>query len=401
MLQDPGLWGSLWQGRLHAYEELARQRLQGVGAEPEQKPASALTARRLRRLSSGLTAQLAALSGHFQQLIPAGTSAPKSAIPLVLPSGIPPVLKCYENLFRDWSWGSAEAEQSLEIVRDLAPRSLGRLAVYGAGAGRLAVDVHTALEPEHTVALDINPFPLLVAARLVRGEEVSLPEFPVGPHSEEGVVVHQTLRAPSLPGPNFVFAFADALRPPFAAGSLDTVLTSWVVDALDADVADTATVINQVLRAGGTWINAGPLRFDGPLAQAYSREEVHQIVEDCGFELLGRFTRSIDYFKSPHSGSHRRESLFCFAARKRTDATPRRIEGVYAGWLLDAHQPVPMTPSGNGLRRNSVFTIGVLSLVDGKRSLTDIAAALGKQWHVAPETLLEPLREFFAKLALR
>ncbi len=399
LVREPEPWASAWSRRCDSYVELAQQKLRELEGQLQRPGLSPRTRRRMHRLSAGLAEQRDQLAQHFAALGRRTSTPAHSAIPLVLPSGNPPVLKCYENLFRDWSWGAAEAAQSLELVRRLAPAPLGKLAVYGAGAARLAVDVHTALVPERTVALDLNPFPLLVAARLLQGEAVSLPEFPVGPHTDEDVVVGQTLRCTSDVGSRFCLAFADALRPPFAPASLDTVLTSWVVDALDASFVQTALSINHVLRAGGTWINVGPLRFDGPLVEAFSIEEVLEITQARGFELLKRETHVLDYFHSPHSGSRRAEAVFCFAARKLVDVAEPVTEGVRAAWLLDPNQPVVLGERASALRRNSIVTIGVLSLVDGRRSLMDIARALGEQWRVPPESLVEPLRELFAQLA--
>ncbi len=71
--------------------------------------------------------------------------------------------------------------------------------------------------------------------------------------------------------------FADALEPPFAPGTLDTVLTPWFIDAVNADLRQTLTAINRALRLGGTWLNVGPLRFDGALSSSYVMEDVREI----------------------------------------------------------------------------------------------------------------------------
>ena len=51
------------------------------------------------------------------------------------------------------------------------PEGLQRLAVYGAGAGRLAADIHQHLRARRRrFALDVNPLPFLIADRLLAGE---------------------------------------------------------------------------------------------------------------------------------------------------------------------------------------------------------------------------------------
>lgn len=359
------------------------------------------TRRRLERFGDGLKEQRAQLVEHFGLLGAPPAKVARGSLPFGSPAGSSGALKCYEHLFRDWGWGVAEAAQSLDLVRRLAPPKLGKLAVYGAGAGRLAVDVHRTLGPELTVATDLNPFPLLVAARLIQGATVRLPEFPIGPHAVEDEVVFHSLRCDARPEGAFSFAFADVLRPPFAPASLDTVLTSWVIDALDSNLEQTLLAIQRVLRPYGTWINIGPLRFDGPLAEAHSLDEVLELARGCGFEVTTRFTHAVDYFHSPHSGTRRTETVFCFAARKATGVTAPLSEGVRAAWLIDPQEPVKLTGAASSLRKSSVLAIGVLGLVDGQRSLQDIAEALAAQWRLPPEALIDPLREFLAPLTDR
>ncbi|HTV23267.1 MAG TPA: methyltransferase domain-containing protein, partial [Polyangiaceae bacterium] len=228
-----------------------------------------------------------------------------------------------------------------------------------------------------------------------------LPEFPIGPHAVQDEVVFQSLRCDWKLDESFCFAFADALRPPFAPASFDTVLTSWVIDALDADLEQTMLAIGRVLRPHGTWINVGPLRFDGPLVAAYSLDEVLEMARGCGFEVSTRFTHTVDYFHSPHSGTRRSETVFGFAARKATGVAAPLGDGVRAAWLIDPRQPVTLTAAAKALRKSSVMAIGVLALVDGERSLLDIAQALAAQWRLPPEALVDSLREFLASLADR
>lgn len=402
LVPDPDVWVAVWRRRCELYGELAQQQLRSLEAQHTDPGALASTRRRLQRVSAGLKVQHEQLSEHFALLgerAPARPGASQLASSFASSGGASAVLKCYEHLFRDWSWGTAEAEQSLDLVRLLAPPRLGKLAVFGAGAGRLAVDVHARLEPECTVATDLNPFPLLVASRLVRGETIHLPEFPLGPHGEDDVVVNQTLRCSSPVDSRFSLAFADVLCPPLAAASIDTVLTSWVIDAVDAGLDRTIAAIQRVLRPGGVWINIGPLRFDGPVREAYGIEEAVETAKRQGFELSSRFTQAVDYFHSPHSGTRRQETVFCFAACNTRGHSAPRQPGVHAPWLLDLHRPIPITADVQALRRSSVLTTGILSLVDGTRSLSNIAQVLGAQWRLPPEALLDALREFFTPLA--
>ena len=104
------------------------------------------TRQRLLRIADGFAQQLEAVTSLFEPL-DAGTDEMVAA---AIPSRPEPgsqlaILECYEHLFRDWVWGERECALTLDFVKPLVPAGLGRVAIYGAGAGRLAVDVHQTL----------------------------------------------------------------------------------------------------------------------------------------------------------------------------------------------------------------------------------------------------------------
>jgi hypothetical protein len=57
-----------------------------------------------------------------------------------------------------------------------------------------------------------------------------------------------------------------------------------------------------------------------------------------------------------------------------------------------------VTPALVALGRTSMFTTGVLSMIDGTRSIVDVARALGKAWGIEPARLHDELRAFLARL---
>jgi hypothetical protein len=125
----------------------------------------------------------------------------------------------------------------------LGGTALGTL-VLGAGAGRLAYDLHQQLPADNTVALDFNPLLALVAARAVSGEGVELWEFPVAPRSIGDHAVLRTLVAPEPVRDGFHLILGDVLRPPLVTGSIDVVVTPWVVDILPEDFRHFAARVN-------------------------------------------------------------------------------------------------------------------------------------------------------------
>ena len=197
----------------------------------------------------------------------------------------------------------------------------------------------------------------------------------------------------------FSFVFADALRPPIPAGSLDAVVTSWFIDVARADLRQTAAAINRVLRPGGLWVNLGPLRFHAVLSRAYTIEETHEIVARQRVRAAvarppgAAVLRFAGQRLAPHA-----TSVFRFAARKTGEAAAVDIPDPLPPWVANPLVPIPITQSLVALGRTSMFTTGVLSMIDGQRSIVDVARELGAAWGVEPARLQDELRAFLARL---
>ena len=406
LLEDPELWRATWAARLADYATAVASRVRALDVEAQSPTLLPRTRARVVRSAAALADQQRQVSALLADLAggdPMSASASAPPIPQrPAPQDQLLVLECYENIFRDWVWGDRENDILRAIVVDLFSTAPRALAVYGAGAGRLAFDVHRTLAPRQTFAFDINPLPLSVAARLLDGKTVELVEFPVAAHGDDQVVIRHQLQPPALAPEGLTLMFADAYRPPFAPGSLEAVLTPWFIDATSVDFRDTAAAINRVLRPGGLWVNCGPLRFRDELSRSYVIEEVIDIVADSGFAVGERARHDIPYFDSPSSGSRRTETVFSFAARKSGEvmrpAGGSTSPASYPAWITDPRLPVPPAPALATLQRSSVFTAGVLSLVDGKRSLADIAGVLAASWQAPPAAMLDQLRVFFVGL---
>jgi uncharacterized protein YbaR (Trm112 family) len=331
LVPDPPLFRAHWLGQLEEYLAITETRVRELGNERRGEHLLPQTRQRLLSVIRAMDVERASIRERFAALVAGVERLPASAIPTsFVRAGDLPILKCYENVFRDFAWGQRESKLALEHVARLASAALGQMAVFGAGAGRLALDVHRALAPEQSFALDINPLPLLIADELMRGRTLELYEFPIAPHTAEGVAVLERLSYPESVPPGLTLVFADARTPPFRPASLDTVLTPWFIDAVGRDVRETAATIRRVLRPGGMWLNLGPLRFEGPLSRVYAIEEVLELVKQSGFELVQHFREDVPYFDSPFSGSRRHETVFtyptsiCRGSRTRTYPSPSR-----------------------------------------------------------------------------
>jgi len=399
LVDDPGLWRTLWLRRLDDYSSSAEMRVGALRHEADAPDLLPRTRQRLLRIADGLGEQVETVTALFEPLDAGSDPLTAAAIPSrPEPGAQAAVLECYEHLFRDWVWGQRENELSLAFLEPAVPEGLGRVAFYGAGAGRLAVDLHQRRGPTATFALDVNPLPFLIADRLLAGETLRLPEFPVDPNSEAEVVVARELSRPYAVRDGFRLVFADALRPPFAPGTLDAVVTSWFIDVARADLRQTAAAVNRALRPGGLWVNVGPLRFHTTLSRSYTIEEALDIVGQSRFELSSHDRQHIPYFDSPVSGSRRSDTVFRFVARKSGEAPAIDIPDPLPPWVVNPLLPIPITPALVALGQMSMFTTGVLSMIDGARSIVEVSQALGAAWGVDPGRLHDELRAFLARL---
>ncbi len=307
----------------------------------------------------------------------------------------------YANIHRDWAWGDDENEASLRqiqaVLHDHA--ELGDVLVLGAGAGRLAYDIHTTMNCASTVALDFNPLLLLVARAVTRGEQVNMYEFPLAPLALEDDAVLRKLTAPEPVDDSFHLVLADALRPPFPEGRFDTVVTPWLIDIISEDLPVFAARINRLLKKEGRWVNFGSLAFSSPLeSRRYSPEEVKAIVAECGFSDPYVSQATIPYMCSPASRHGRRERVFSFSAYKERDADKPERHTSLPDWLVKGDDPVPAVPSFRQQAMTTQIYSFIMSLIDGKRSIKDMAAVLEKQRLMTKAEAEPAIRTFLTKM---
>ena len=249
-----------------------------------------------------------------------------------------------------------------------------------------------------TVAADVNPLFAAVARRMYAGEQLELYEFPVAPRDLGAHAVLRTLAAPAPARPGLGFVLADAMQAPFAPGSFHTVVTPWLVDVIDADLADLAAAINGWLTPEGRWVNTGTLFFQQRDAvQCYAAEEVREVVADAGFAGVRWHEERIPYLHSPASRHARMEDCVTFVAT-RSRPVPLRRRPRVPEWQVSSDVPVPLLPAvASRLLSMRVYAF-VASLVDGQRSLRDIAAVLVQERLLADDEALGAVREFLRRL---
>jgi len=405
LFADPDASLGEWRSRLHfSLQQLAHE-VKRLSSAINNGELRALTKARLERL-------LAATEAHRSQLqkilapIDVQSMQVSYESHLAMRTRLPVgqgLNTYYANVHRDWAWGDTENAASLQQITAVLAESgnteTGDTLVLGAGACRLAYDIHQTGASGRTVAVDFNPLLLLIAQQMVRGQELQVHEFPLAPASIDDVAILRTLSAPQAANEGFSLVLADVLRPPFAPGSFDTVLTPWLIDIVDEDLPVFAARINRLLKPGGRWLNFGSLAFDHPdRARRYSSEEVLEIVAEQGFGTPNVVQDRIPYMCSPASRNGRQEAVFTFCATKNAEIKAPPRHKALPDWIVVGKEPVPLLESFKTQTLSTQIYSFIMSLIDGKRTITDMAKVLEQQKLMSLQEAEPAIRNFLTRM---
>ena len=165
---------------------------------------------------------------------------------------------------------------------------------------------------------------------------------------------------------------------PLKEASVDSIVTSWLLDVTGGDVKDLISVVAYLLKPGGYWINTGPLLYSGQLNfdLKYSAEEILEFADMAGFDVENQSVEEIAHMASPLNARYHHEQVLSFSARKRSLDQPLPTPGHTQEWLTPAwlvmhHLPVPGIQFQ--CQMGHEFIQQVLGLVDGRRSIYLIA----------------------------
>jgi uncharacterized protein YbaR (Trm112 family) len=395
---EPGRQLGDWRRQAQRFVELTDRSVEALGEQEKRADLLASTRGRLARLRAA-TAENAE---RVVALLAGAGLAPDSKAKATGSDFT--LIEYYTHLLRDWAWdadGPGENERARDLVLSTLgeDRRLGRVLVLGAGPGRLAYDLHVALAPELTVALDINPLLLLAGERTMFGEPWRLYEFPPEPKDLASACVERVLQAPQGKPDRFHLVLADAFATPLRPGSFDTVVTPWFIDIVPVDIRQTLALVHTLLAPGGRWLDFGPLAYksEHPHYQRYTAEELFELADLAGFTPGEPRRERIDFLKSPSSGPVRNESVLAFAARKRS-AEPGPADREPPAWLMLPHLPIPRFPGLDGYKAEHALLAYLATLIDGTLTLQDLAARMIKDHGARPEAALEGTRALMTVL---
>jgi hypothetical protein len=391
-----------WRGRLHfSLQRLERARLE-LKTALLSDGLRGLTRARIEGLERATADHAARLKALLAPLAIDQQSASYEAY-LAMRTRLPAdqgLTTYYANIHRDWCWGDAENDASFDVLAaalgDAAP---GRTLMLGAGAGRLAYDFHMRTAAAVTIALDFNPLLLFVAERVVRGGELTLYEFPLAPRSADDQAVLRTLTAPAPARAGLTHVLGDAHRPPFRHGAFDTVVTPWLVDILPERFDSLTARVNALLAPGGRWLNFGSLSFhDRDPAARYGIAECLAALDENGFADVAVDEREIPYLCSPSSRHARRERVVSWSARKARDTKKPPRHQALPDWIVRGTEPVPLSDSFRTQAAATRIHAFLMSLIDGRRSLKDMAKLVVEQRLMNAEEAEPAIRSFLIKM---
>lgn len=338
-----------------------------------------------------------------------------------------PSLTMLGYFYVDWATGAERQELSEIFSRAVERHCAGRrdsAAVLGCGACRVVYDL-AALFPT-VFGVDLAVDSLLLAAALLDGASMEVrfsfprPQIPVSQHAV-------TLHGPAERRQGIRLVAADAVRLPFAAGSLDCVLTPYLLDIVGNPNAVMAEV-RRALAPGGVWLNFSNLtEKSSPRAMRAFHQldnlDLASFLRRNGFTLLEqgvhRFAPADLSGLSPWAVTQVESPLF-FAARRDAPALPEprdlfaehfagggaspeiaeiteiwrrrpRIAGyvallderVFTGSAVEEHKRIAVSSTAAGRpisNQSAMVAEWLLRRVDGSQSLAAIFDQLQRQY---------------------
>ncbi len=404
LFPDPRQALAEWRGRLSLLTQHLASEAAAMRVEAQSPSLAEATRRRLAQVAAANEDQVTRLHALLAPIGLDQASASEGTLH-ALGTRLPTeqgLTNYYVNLHRDWNWGDEENAAALAEIRAVLGGSvagLGRTLVQGAGAGRLAFDLHAAGDAPLTVATDFNPLLLFAAREIFAGRAVELYEFPIAPRRIEDHAVLRRLAAPALARDGLVLVAADALQPPFADGAFDTVVTPWFIDIIGESLASVAARVNLLLKPGGRWINFGSLAFSrAAFAERVSIEEVAELLPRAGFAAPAIREATISYMRSPASRHSRLEHTVSWVTNKVAAPAEQPRQRQLPEWLLQSDKPVPRTRAFEMQQVSSRVHAFLLALINGERSLRDMARVLVEQRLMSPQEAEPSVRLFLARL---
>lgn len=219
---------------------------------------------------------------------------------------------------RDWGWHNNEPEVMCNKITEILPDDLSvkSLLVLGAGACKESYLLHNHYNSPLTVSLEIDPLKLLGAASIISGNTLYLNQILINNvRNASDNVSRWELKCPSQPDNDFTYILANATRLPFTENAFHVLVTPFLIDAVGEDLRTLAPKIHKITQPDGYWVNYGVMAFQPEMS--YTGEEVIDIVETSGFEILEYGYQKKSHLSPEESCQQQIYDCLYFAARKK------------------------------------------------------------------------------------
>jgi hypothetical protein len=135
-----------------------------------------------------------------------------------------------------------------------------------------------------------------------------------------------------------------------------------------------------LLDDGGVWINFGSLNFhQSDPAMQLGPDECFEIIEKLGFAAPTHADTEIPYMCSPASRHARREKVLSWSAKKHTHIKKVARHRSLPDWIVRGKDPIPALEHFRVAAMSTRIHAHIMSLIDGRRSIVDIAQVLEQQ----------------------
>jgi hypothetical protein len=147
------------------------------------------------------------------------------------------------------------------------------------------------------------------------------------------------------------------------------------------------------------WIHHGSLAFThADPAQCPDLAELQELNRECGFGEQQSSEITGPYLDSPVSRHARRETLVTLRATKISDCGELPRYQALPDWLAKGRAPIPLLPAFQTQAMTTRIHAFIMTLVDGQRSLQDIASVLEEQQLMPKADAEVAIRGFLIKM---
>jgi SAM-dependent methyltransferase len=297
------------------------------------------------------------------------------------------ILAYQDLVFRDWHWGKSENKNYLNYILNNLSGEEKNILVLGAGSCGLSHSLSLNTEA-NIIAIDINPYLMLSAQRILDGKTLKLGEFNDYPISiEDYSYMHEFEKVQS--SDNHFQVFCDFNDLPFVAESFDIIVSPWFYDIIDLELSSSLRLTNSVLKPNGKNIFIGPSNFHkNKVSKSKTTEEILHVFKE-NYEQVNFEKRFCPYLENPKTSQKRIEEILFICSEKKVQLDEVKREEI---------QSIQATPELMAYRQKVEVFSRILKYVENNQSFEDLAKRLEKEFDFSQDEALYYAKSFMQKI---